>query len=67
MSDDGRRIVLILLHELFGAGKRDLVDVPFDLFGRHADSAVGDDELAVFDTDAHGQVAQFAFEIADRR
>ena len=67
MPDD--RLVLVLLHELLGSRESDLVDVFVDLFGRHADAAVGYGQRfgILVRRNADRQVAQVALHFADRR
>ena len=67
MPDD--RLVLVLLHELLGPRESDLVDVFVDLFGRHADAAVGYGQRfgILVRRNADRQVAQVALHFADRR
>ena len=40
MPDDGFRLVFVFVHELLGAGERNLVDVLVHLLGGHADTVV---------------------------
>ena len=65
MADDGGCVVLVFFNELFSAGEGDLVDIFVDLFGGHTDTAVGDFDRIVIETDMYGQISQFSFELTD--
>ncbi len=63
MADDGIGVILVLLKELFGTRKGNLVDVFVDFISSHSDTAVADSQgLGILvDFYADGNVAQFAF------
>ena len=68
MPDDGLGVVLVFLHELLGAGERDLVDVLIHLLGRHTDAVVRNRQRAGLRVGRHGNAQAFdiALELARR-
>ena len=66
MSDDGIGVVLVLVEEVGNARECDLVDIFVNLLLGHADASVADGQRAFLGVEAyaHGEVAQFALEVA---
>ena len=66
MSDDGVGVVLVFVEEIVHAGECYLVDVLVYLLLGHAYTSVADGECAFvgIETHVHGEVAQFALEVA---
>ena len=66
MSDDGVGVVLVFFEEIAHSREGYLVDILVDFLFRHADTAVAEGQrfLLLVQRHAHGQVAQFAFEVA---
>ena len=68
MTNNGLRIVFVFFEKFLSARKSNLIDVFLNLGSRHTNSTVGNCKrtfLLIY-RNAHSQVAQFTFKIANR-